>query len=99
VEQLKLPTSFHPNQARIKFGTGKCVKEVLCDITPTNSCHLLLRWAWLHFKALNLDDRSLYLRHEGHEMKLKFMTPRQASKDQHRLKEKIEKERIEKEEI
>ena len=30
-------------------------------------------------------------------MKLKFMIPRQASKDQHRLKEKIEKERIEKE--
>jgi len=27
------------------------------------------------------------------------MTTRQASKDQHRLKEKIEKERIEKEEI
>ena len=26
-------------------------------------------------------------------MKLKFMTPRQASNDQHRLKEKIEKER------
>jgi len=32
-------------------------------------------------------------------MMLKFMTPRQASKDQHRLKEKIEKQRIEKEEI
>ena len=27
-------------------------------------------------------------------MKLKFMTPSQASKDQHRLKEKIEKEEI-----
>jgi len=27
------------------------------------------------------------------------MTPRQPSKDEHRLKEKIEKERIEKEEI
>ena len=39
------------------------------------------------------------LRHEGHEMKLKFMTPRQASKDEHRQNEKIEKERIEKEEI
>ena len=75
------------------------MKEVLCDIVPTNCCHLLLRWAWLHFKALNLDERSLYLRNEGHEMKLKFMMPRQASKDQHRLKEKIEKERIEKEEI
>ena len=54
------------------------MKEVLCDIAPTNSCHLLLRWAWLHFKALNLDERSLYLRNEGHEMKLKFMTPRQS---------------------
>jgi len=53
-----------------------------------------LRWAWLHFKILNLDERSLYLRPEGHEMKLKFMTPRQTSKDQHRLKEKIEKEEI-----
>jgi len=75
------------------------MKEVLCDIAPTNSCHLLLRCPWLNFKMLNLDERSLYLRHEGHEMKLKFMTPRQASKDQHKLKEKIEKERIEKEQI
>ena len=78
----------------IKFGTGQCVKEVLRDNTPTNSCHLLLRWAWLHFKTLNLDERSLYLRHKEHEMKLKFMTPRQPKKDQHRLKEKIEKEQI-----
>jgi len=75
------------------------VKEVLCHIAPTNSCHLLFTWAWLYFKTPNFDDRSLYLRNEGHEMKLKFMTPRQASKDQHRLKEKIEKERIEREEI
>ena len=75
------------------------MKEILCDIAPTNSCHLPLRWAWLQFKTLYLDKRSLYLRHEGHEMKLKIMTPRQASKDQHRLKEKIEKESIEKEEI
>ena len=53
----------------------------------------------LIFKTLNLDERSLYLRHEGHKMKLKFVTPKQASKDQHRLKEKIEKERIENKEI
>jgi len=99
VEKVQLPTSFHPNQERIKFSTEKCVKEVLYDIAPMNSCHHLLRWARLHFKMLNLDERSLYLRHEGHEKKLKFMTARQASKDQHRLKEKIEKERIEKEEI
>jgi len=99
VEKLKLPISFHSNQARIKFSTGQCVQDVLSDIAPTNSCHLLLRWAWLHFKTLNLDKGSLYLRDEGHEMKLKFMTPRQASKDQHRLKEKIEKERIENEQI
>ena len=75
------------------------MKEVLCDIAAMNFCHHLLRWAWLHFKTLNLYIRSLCLRHEGHEMKLKFMTPRQAKKDQHTLKEKIEKERVEKEEI
>ena len=62
------------------------MKEVLCDIALSNSCHLLLRWAWLHFKTVILDERSLYFRHQGREMKLKFMTPRQASKDQHRLK-------------
>ena len=99
MEKVQLPTSIHSNQASIKFSTGQCLKEVLCDIAATNCCHLLLRWAWLHFKTLNLDERSLYLRHEGHEMKLKFMTPRQASKDQHMLKEKIEKERIEEEQI
>ena len=97
VEKLELPPSFHPNEGRIKFSTGQCVKEVLCDIASRNTWHLLLRWSWIHFKTLNLEERSLYLRHEAHEMKLKFMTPRQASKDQHRLKEKIEKERIEKE--
>jgi len=94
MEKLQLQTRFHSNQARIKFSTGKCVKEVLCDIGPMNSCHLVLRWAWLNFKTLNLDERSLYLRHERHEMKLKFKTPRQAKKDQHTLKEKIEKEEI-----
>jgi len=99
VEKVQLPTSFHPNQARIKFSTGKWVKEVLCDIAPMNSCHLLLRWGWLHFKTLNLDERSFNLRHEGHQMNLKFMTPRQASKVQHKLKEKIEKQRIEKKQI
>ena len=78
----------------IKFSTGQCVKDA-----PMDSYHLLLGWACLHFNALNLDERSLYLRHEGHKMKLKFMTPRQVSKDQHRLKEKIEKESIQKEEI
>ena len=87
----QLPTSFHLNQVWIKFSTGQCVKEVICDIDPMDSSHLLLGWAWLRFKTLNLDECSLYLRHEGHKMKLKFMTPRQVSKDQHSLKEKIRK--------
>jgi len=96
VEKLQLPTTFRPNQSWIKFSTEQCVKEVLCDVAPMDSCHLLLEWAWLRFKTLNLDERSLCLRHKGHKVKLRFMTPRQVSKDQHRLKEKIEKERIKK---
>jgi len=99
VEKLELPASFHPNQAWIKFSTGQCVKEVLCDIAHIDSCQLLLGWSWLRFKILNLDERSLYLRYEGHKIKLKFMTPRQVSKDQQRLKEKIEKEIIKEEAI
>ena len=55
VEKVKLPTSFHLKQARMKLSTGQCVKEVLYDIATTNSCHLLFRWAWLHFKTLTLD--------------------------------------------
>jgi len=45
------------------------------------------------FKTLNLDERSLYLRHERRETKLKFMTQGQANKDQHRLKEKTQKKK------
>ena len=75
------------------------MKEVLCDSAPMDSCHPLLGLAWLRFKTLHPHQRSFYLRHEGHEMKYKFMTPRQVSKDQRRLKKKTEKERIEKEVI
>ena len=73
------------------------MKEVLCDIAPMDSCHLLLGWVWLRFKTLDLDERSLYSRHEGHKKKYKLMTPTQVSKDQRRLKKKTEKERIQKE--
>jgi len=45
VEKLQLPTNFHPNQAWIKFSTWQCVKEVLYDIAPMESCHLLLGWS------------------------------------------------------
>jgi len=69
VEKLQLPATFHLDQAWIKFSTWQCVKEVLCDIAPMDSCNLLLGWAWLHFKTLHLDERSLYLRHEGHQKK------------------------------
>jgi len=69
VQKLQLPATFHPDQAWIKFNTWQCVKEVLCDIAPMDSCHLLLGRAWLRFKTLHLDEPSLYLRHEGHQKK------------------------------
>jgi len=45
VEKHQLPATFHLDQAWIKFSTWQCVKEVLCDIAPMDSCHLLLGWA------------------------------------------------------
>jgi len=65
VEKLQLAATFHLDQAWIKFSTWQCVKEVLCAIAPMDYCHLLLGWATLRFKTLHLDERSLYLRHEG----------------------------------
>jgi len=69
VEKLQLPATFHLDHACIKFSTWQCMKEVLRDIAPVDSCHLLLGWAWIRFKTLHLDERSLYLRHEGHQKK------------------------------
>jgi len=59
VEKLQLPATFHPDQAWMIFITLQSVKEVLCDIAPMDSCHLLLGWVWLRFKTLHLDERSL----------------------------------------
>jgi len=69
VEKLQLPATFHLDQAWIKFSTWQCVKEVLYDIACMDSCHFLLGWAWFRFKTLHLDERSLYLTHEGHQKK------------------------------
>jgi len=69
VEKLQLTTTFHLYQPWTKLSTWQCVKEVLCDIALMDSCHLLLGWAWLRFKTLHLDERSIYLRHEGHQKK------------------------------
>ena len=65
----QLPATFHLDQAWIKFSTWQCVKEILCDIAPMDCCELNLEWARLRFKTLHLDERSLYLRHEGHQKK------------------------------
>jgi len=65
--ETPVTSNLHLDQAWNKFSTWQCVKEVLCDIAPMDSCHLLLVWAWLRFKTLHLDERSLYLRHEGHQ--------------------------------
>jgi len=40
VEKVQLPTTFHLNQAWITFSTWQCMKAVLCDIAPMDSCHL-----------------------------------------------------------
>jgi len=69
VEKHQLPTTFHLDQAWIKFSTWQCVKEILCYIAPMDSCHLHLGWARFRFKTLRLDEHSLYLRHEGHQKK------------------------------
>jgi len=61
---------------------------------------ILLRWTLVIFFW---DEHGFILKHSisinVHKMKFKIMTPRQVSKNQHRLKEKIEKERIQEEKL
>jgi len=97
VEKLQLPTTFHRDQAWIKFSTGQREKEVLCDFAPMDSVIFFLDGHGFLLRHSILMNVPFILRHEGHKMKLKIMTPRQVSKNQRRLKEKIEKERIEEE--
>ena len=99
VEKFQLPTSFHPNQASIKFSRGQCVEEILCDITPKNS--VMLFWdghGWILKHSILMNVPFIW-RMRDMKWSRNLWQQRQASKDQHRLKEKIEKQRTEKEEI
>ena len=42
-EKLQLSATFHLDQGWIEFSTWQCMKEVLCDIAPMDSCHLLVK--------------------------------------------------------
>jgi len=75
------------------------VKEVLCDIAPTKPCHLLLIWAWVHFKMLNLDECSLCLRHEGHEINFEIHNTKTSQEGSTYVEGENRKRKIEKEEI
>ena len=83
-----------------KIGGGTQVTNKLSSwsskdqIQYKTMCEISIMWYCSHEHLSSSFE--MYLRHEGHEMKLKFMTPRQAKKDQHTLKEKIERESIEK---
>jgi len=58
--ETSVTNNLSPGSSMDQFSTGQRVKEVLCDIAPMDSCHLLFGCPWLPFKTLNLDERSLY---------------------------------------
>ena len=70
------------------------MKEVLCDIAPLNSCHLVLRCAWFNFKNTQSWWTFPLFEAWGAWNEVEIYDTRQAKKDQHTLKEKIEKEEI-----
>ena len=57
VEKIQLPTTFHLDQACIKFSTWQCVKEVLCDIAPMDSW-----WRIILFLFKNIEYGVSWLR-------------------------------------
>ena len=69
---------------------GKYKDVVLCDVAPTEACHILLGKPWQiernvkHHKKTN----KISFVHEGHKIKLAPLSPKEASEDQVKLRKK-----------
>ncbi|XP_049391570.1 uncharacterized protein LOC125856000 [Solanum stenotomum] len=86
-------------QVMIKFKIGKYQDEVLCDVVPTQTCHMLLRRPWQHDRSTKHDGRinkySLVL--NDHKYVLHPMSPSQVNDIYQRMNESREKKKCEQE--
>ena len=82
-------------QILISFTIGKYQDDVLCDVIPMESCHILLGRPWQFDKHAIHDGfvNSFSFDHVGRKVTLVSMSPKEIIEDQKKLREKIQKER------
>ncbi|KAK8670002.1 hypothetical protein V6N13_104768 [Hibiscus sabdariffa] len=80
-------------QAHIPFSIGKYKDDVLCDVVPMHTDHLLLGRPWqFDRKAIHDGFTNRYpFAYEGESITLAPLTPRQVHEDQIHLRKSIEK--------
>ncbi|KAL4379010.1 hypothetical protein GQ457_02G028180 [Hibiscus cannabinus] len=76
-------------QAFIAFSVGKYCDEVLCDVVPMQADHLLLGRPWQFDRRVMHDGYTnrYSFKHEGRNVTLAPLTPKQVHEDQVRFKE------------
>ncbi|KAL4325112.1 hypothetical protein GQ457_11G027410 [Hibiscus cannabinus] len=80
-------------QALIAFLVGKYCDEVFCDVVPMQAGHLLLGRPWQFDRRVMHDGYTnrYSFKHEGRNVTLAPLTPKQVHEDQVRLKESFVK--------
>jgi len=82
-------------QVLIAFSIGKYKDEVLCDVVPTKTTHILLGRPWQYDRKTLHDDltNKISFNFHGHKVTLKSLSPKEFHKDQLKMKEKREEEK------
>ena len=80
-------------QAVVAFSIGKYQDEVVCDVVPMHTGHLLLGRPWQFDRRVIYDGYTnrYTFKHRGKNVTLAPLTPKQVYQDQLKLKEKKEK--------
>nr|KYP46638.1 hypothetical protein KK1_031734 [Cajanus cajan] len=82
-------------QVKVKFSIGKYEDQVLCDIVPTKSCHILLGIPWQFEKKTKHNGltNEITFTHKENKFVLYPLSPQQVVEDQAQMKTKRKKEK------
>ena len=81
----------------ICFSSGKYIAEILFDVVPMETSHLLLGRPWQYDRDVvyNVSQTNFHLWHKGKKVTLKPLSPSEFYEDQIKMSEKREQERKE----
>jgi len=75
-------------QVLIDFSIGKYKDEVLCDVVPMETTHILLGRSWQYDRKVLHDGltNKISFNFQGHKVILKSLSPKEVNEDQIKMK-------------